>query len=125
MADDAYRPDTSELSYLDASKVQSPAGVLSELDLLSPEGQLLGNIVGVVVDAAARRVRYLSVRTRGWLGRRQYLVQFDEVAEVEGDRKAVRLRANLREVAVRDLDAQHLREFSDDDLMAALFQSRA
>ena len=63
MRNDAQLPDTSELSYLDASKVTSPAGVLSELDVLSAEGQRLGSIEGVVIDAAARRVRYLSVRS--------------------------------------------------------------
>jgi hypothetical protein len=124
MKGDAYLADTSALSYLDASKVDSPKGTLAELDLLSPEGHQLGNIVGVVIDAAARRARYLAVRTRGWLGRRRYLVALDEVAQFEGDRKALRLRADLRDVAVRNLDADTLREFSDDDLMAALFQPR-
>ena len=62
MRNDAQLLATSELSYLDASKVSSPAGALSELDVLSAEGRRLGSIEGVVIDAAARRVRYLSVR---------------------------------------------------------------
>ena len=123
MADNAHLPDTSELSYLDASRVQSPGGVLSELDLLSPEGQPLGNVVGVVIDAASRRARYLAVCTRGWLGRR-YLVQLDQVAQVEGERKALRLLADLRDVAVRNLDPRALRPFSDEDVIAAMFAPR-
>ena len=125
MANDAQLSDISELSYLDASKVQSPGGPLSELDLLSPEGRPLGTIVGVVIEATARRARYLAVRTKGWLGRRRYLVQLDQVAQVEGERKALRLRADLHDVAVRHLDAGALRPFSDEDLIAAMFQSRA
>ena len=41
MRNDAQLPATSELSYLDASKVSSPAGALSELDVLSAEGRRL------------------------------------------------------------------------------------
>ena len=74
MRHDAQLSATSELSYLDASKVSSPAGVLSELDVLSAEGRRLGSIEGVVIDAAARHVRYLSVRLSGWFGLRRYLV---------------------------------------------------
>jgi sporulation protein YlmC with PRC-barrel domain len=125
MPNDAQNPDTSELSYLDASKVTSPAGVLSELDVLSAEGRRLGSIEGVVIDAAARQVRYLSVRISSWFGRRRYLVQADQLGQIESDRKALRLRADLRDEVVRGLDALTLRKFSDDDVLAAMFSPRA
>jgi sporulation protein YlmC with PRC-barrel domain len=118
-------PATSELSYLDASKVTSPAGTLAELDVLSAEGRPLGSIEGVVIDAAARRVRYLAVRSSGWFGGRRYVVPADQLGQIEGERKALRLRVDLRREAVPGLDAAALREFSDDDLLAALFPSRA
>ena len=121
----AQLPATSELSYLDASKVTSPAGVLSELDVLSAEGHRLGRIEGVVIDAAARRVCYLFVRSSGWFRRRRYLVQADQSGQIEGERKALRLRGDLRDEAVRELDAAALRRFSDDDLLTALFPPRA
>jgi sporulation protein YlmC with PRC-barrel domain len=107
----------SELSYLDASKVTSPAGALSELDVLSPDGRRLGSIEGVVIDAAARHVRYLSIRSSGW----RYFMQADQLGQIEGEGKALRLRVDLRNEAVPGLDAAALREFSDDDLLAALF----
>jgi sporulation protein YlmC with PRC-barrel domain len=125
MRNDAQLPATSELSYLDASKVSSPAGALSELDVLSAEGRRLGSIEGVVIDAAARRVRYLAVRSSGWFGGRRYLVPADQLGQIEGERKALRLRVDLRHEAVPGLDAATLREFSDDDLLAALFAPRA
>lgn len=121
MQDDVQSPDTSGLSYLDASKVTSPAGVLSELDVLSSEGRRLGNIEGVVIDAAARQVRYLSVRSSGWFGRRRYLVEADQLGQIERKRKALRLRGSLRNEAVHHLDAAALRRFSDDDLLTAMF----
>ena len=125
MRNDAQLPATSELSYLDASKVSSPAGVLSELDVLSAEGRRLGSIEGVVIDAAARRVCYLSVRSSGWFGRRRYLVKADQLGQIEGERKVLRLRLDLQNEAVHGLDAAALRRFSDDDLLAAMFSPHA
>jgi sporulation protein YlmC with PRC-barrel domain len=115
---------TSDLAYLDASKVISPAGALSELDVLSTEGRRLGSIEGVVIDAAARHVRYLCVRLSGLFGRRRYLVEADQVGQIQGDRKALRLRSDLRNEAADGLDAAALRRFSDDDVLAAIFAPR-
>jgi sporulation protein YlmC with PRC-barrel domain len=120
MHNDVQIADTSELSYLEATKVSSPAGVLSELDVLDAQGQRLGNIEGVVIDAAARSVRYLCVRSSGWFGRR-YLVLADQLGQIDGERKALRLRADLKQEAVHGLDATALRRFSDDDALAAMF----
>ena len=124
MGNEAQPSATSQLSYLDASKVTSPAGVLSELDVLSAEGERLGSLEGVVIDAAARHVRYLCVRLSGWLGRRQFLVQADHLGQLDAEHKALRLRVDLRDEAVLDLDPSSLRKFSDDDLLAAMFAPR-
>jgi hypothetical protein len=124
MRNDDQLPATSDLSYLDASRVTSPAGVLSELDVLSVEGQRLGSIEGVVIEAAARRVRYLCVRSAGWL-RRRVLVLADHLGQIEVERKALRLRVDLGNEAVHGLDAAALRKFSDDDLLAAMFSPHA
>jgi sporulation protein YlmC with PRC-barrel domain len=125
MPNDAQISGTSQLSFLDASNVTSPAGVLSDLDVLSAEGERLGSIEGVVIDAAARRVRYLCIRSSGWFGRRRYVVQADQLGQIEGERKALRLRVNLQDEAVHGLDTAALRKFSDDDLLSAIFAPRA
>ena len=125
MLNDAQLSAPSELSYLDASKVTSPAGVLSELDVLNTDGRRLGSIEGVVIDAAARRVRYLSVRLGGWFRHRRYLVEADQLGQIEGERKALRLRVDLGNEAVHGFDAAALRKFSDDDLLAAIFSPHA
>lgn len=125
MENDAQSPATSALSYLEASKVTSPAGILSELDVLSAQGRRLGSIEGVVIDAAARRVRYICVRLSGWFGRRRYLVEADQLGQIDGERKTLRLRVDLENEAVHGLDAAALRTFSDDDLLAAIFAPRA
>ena len=125
MKHDALIPSISELSYLDASKVGSPAGALSELEVLSIEGRLLGSIEGVVIHAATRHVRYLCLRLSSWLGRRRYIVHADQLGQIEAERKALRLRLDPRREAVHGLDPSAIREFSDDDLLAALFAPRA
>ena len=117
-------PPMSELCYLDAARVNSPAGVLSELDVVAANGEQLGSIAGVVIEAGARRARYLDIRSPGWLRRRRYLVEADQLAQVDPERKTLRLlNAEVREV--QDLDTAGLRQFSDDDLLAALFPTRA
>jgi sporulation protein YlmC with PRC-barrel domain len=124
MPSDQLRP-TPDLSYLDASKVTSPAGVLSELDVLSTDGRRLGRIEGVVIDAAARRVCYLAVRLAGWFRHQRYFVQADQLGQIDGEHKALRLRVDLGNEAVHGLDAAALREFSQEDLLAAMFSPHA
>ena len=125
MRNEADLSDPSELCYLEASKVTSPAGALSELDVLSAQGQQLGRIEGVVIDASARRVLYLLVRSSRWFGRERYLVPAEQLGQIEGERKALRLRVDLKDEAVQGLDAAALRRFSDEDVLAAMFPTRA
>ena len=113
----------SELSYLDAACVNSPAGVLSEFAVVTASGEQLGRITGVVIDAGARRARYLDVQSRG-LRRRRYLVEADESAQVDSERKQLRL-LSAQVCAVHHRRSQSFRPFSEKDLLAALFSSRA
>jgi hypothetical protein len=114
----------SALSYLNAAKVDSPAGFLSELDVVTAQGEQLGSIAGVVIEAAAGRARYFDIEAPGLLRRRHYLVEAEQLGQVDPERKVLRLLAGeVKEVA--DLDPATLRPFSDDDLIAALFRPRA
>jgi sporulation protein YlmC with PRC-barrel domain len=124
MTSAADYPPLSDLCYLDASKVTSPAGALSELDVVTADGKQIGNIAGVVIQAAAGRVRYLDVQSSGFLRRRHYLVEADHLAQVDHDHKVLRLLASdLAEV--RGLDLAALHSFSDADLLAVLFPPSA
>ena len=115
---------SSDLCYLDAAHVSSPAGLLSELEVVTASGEPFGSIAGVVIEAAAGRARYFDVRSSGWLRRRHRLVEADHLAQVDGERKVLRLvSAEIPEV--RGLGTAGLRQFSDDDLIAALFRPHA
>jgi hypothetical protein len=118
------QPDSSRLCYLESSKVTSPAGALSEFNLLSADGKPLGSIEGVVIDAARRRISYYDVRSRGVFNRR-FLVPTDRLAQVERERKTLRLLGPVNPSEVKDIDVSELREFSDDDLMEFFFPSAA
>ena len=122
---DTVPPATSRLCYLNASKVTLPAGVLSELDLLSAEGESLGSIAGVVIDAAAGRACYFDVRSSGWLRQRRYLVPTDHLAQLEAERKALRLLVNPERSEISDVDPATLPEFSDEHLLDFMFRRRA
>ena len=114
----------SELCYLDAANVNSPAGVLSELDVVAANGEQLGSIAGVVIEAAARRARYLDIRSSGVRRDRHYFVEADQLGQFDPERRTLRLlSAEVNEVP--GLDTADLRQFSDDDLLAALFPTRA
>ena len=124
MSQAATNPLISALSYLDAAKVESPAGALSELDLVDADGKRVGSIAGVVIEAAARRVRYLDVQSNSLWRTRHYLIAADHLAQVDPQQRVLRLLDDdITEV--QDVDPAKLPQFSDADLLAAVFSSRA
>jgi hypothetical protein len=52
------------------------------------------------------------------------LLEADQLAQVEPDGKALRLCVNVKGKEVADLDPATLRDFSDDDLLLAMFPPR-
>ena len=114
---------SSELCYLEAAHVSSPAGVLADFAVVTASGEPLGSIAGVVIEAAARRARYLDVRSHG-LRRQRYLVPADQPAQVDSVRKQLRLLTD-EAPQTHDPGSARFRPFSDEDLVAAVFASRA
>ena len=113
----------SKLRYLSASKVASPAGVLSELELRTPEDSKLGTVDGVLIDPAARRVCYYAVGTSRLFGRRRYLVPADRLPQLE--RGTLRVQLSPQELErCPQLDPGRVREFSDDDMLTAVFAAQ-
>lgn len=125
MAGDIRQTPTTSLCYLSAARVTSPAGALSELELLTACGEPFGKVEGVVIDAAARKVKYLAVRTSGWLRPARLVLEAGHLAQVDLECKTLRLRADVDTGQVSDIDPAALREFSDDDLLTVIFAPRA
>lgn len=119
----SHEESSSPLCYLDAAHVGSPAGLLSELHVVSATGEQLGSIAGVVIEPAARRARFLDVQSDGF-DRRHYLVEADYLAQVDAERKELRLLSG-EVTEVHHGDSARFRPFSEDDLLTAMFAPRA
>jgi len=114
----------SGLCYVGASNVHTPAGDLSKVDLRTARDEALGRVDGVLVDPLARRLRYFVVESLGWLKHR-YLLPADRPAQVDRDHRTLRLDVDPHELTkCEEFDRGAVREFSDDDLITAIFQSR-
>lgn len=115
----------SQLRFLEASRVGSPAGDLGSLQLHSQADEPLGTLNGVLIDPAARQVRYFVVETPGWFRSRKYLVPADYTAKVEPERRTLRLDLAADDLQTLDeFDGRAVREFSDEDTVAAMFAER-
>jgi len=112
-----------KLCYLDASKLDSPVGTLTQLDLKGTDDRILGVLDGIVIDPTERRLRYFVVKSSGWLTRRRYLVPADGAARVElGE---LRLEVDADGLSdCEEFTTGSVREFSDDDLIAGMFHQR-
>jgi hypothetical protein len=115
---------TAALRYLDATDVLSPAGQLRDFHVSDTRGSSLGKLAGVVVDPAARRLRYFVVEVARWLSTRRYLVPLCP-ATIEPERQTVRLDCDpSAKREWREFDDRLFSHFSDDDLLDALFGPR-
>lgn len=113
-----------KLCYLDASKLDSPVGALTHLDLKGADDRLLGVLDGIVIDPTERKLRYFVVKSNGWLSRRRYLVPADGAARVERDLGELRLEVDSDDLSdYEEFTAGSVRDFSDDDLIAGMFHS--
>uniref|UniRef100_UPI0021C3185B PRC-barrel domain-containing protein n=1 Tax=Klebsiella pneumoniae TaxID=573 RepID=UPI0021C3185B len=92
-------------------KVTLPTtGSLADLEVVSADGTPVGSIAGVVIEAAARKVRYYDVRSSGWLHRKRRFIDAAELAQVDAEGKRLRLLTPDPEAASSDLG--DVREFS-------------
>src|SRR5512144_998553 len=64
----------TQLRYIDAGNVNTPAGRLGHAVLVSPTNASLGRLDGILIDPAARKVCYYVVKSPDWLTSRHYLL---------------------------------------------------
>jgi PRC-barrel domain len=118
-----FRVD-DELRYLDARKVQSPAGTLADLELCSRDNQNLGTVEGVIIEPARRRVRYFVVKRGGWLAKDRFLLPVESLACLESER-VLRIDDSSAEVSRRAVDLGQIPRFSPEDVVTAIFAETA
>jgi hypothetical protein len=116
--------DAADLSlrFVENSRLESP--LVEPLDVRTQAGVKIGTFDGVIVDPAQRRVRYLVV-DRGGFFHKRCLIPMPS-ARVDAEHHAL-------SIDVDDADSQEWQRFdpvtfprfSDDDLITAMFSSRA
>ena len=111
----------SALRYLEADHVEGPVGKLGRLELCTVDDEKLGVLDGVLIDPAARRVRYFVVKSNGWLKRNRYLLPADDVAHVEAGHRILRIEAPAVALPREKFDAASVPAFSDEDVITAMF----
>jgi PRC-barrel domain protein len=117
-------PQRSDLRYIAANRVDSPAGRLDGTVVVSASKETLGRLDGIVFDPTDRRIRGFVVESSGWLMSRRYLVPPVQ-ARLDRDHHALEVDLNEDEMSHLDeVNAQTFAPFSDDDLITALFHSR-
>jgi hypothetical protein len=117
----------SPLCYLDASKVQTSIGDLDGVNVCDPDDEELGSLKGVLIEAAARRVRYFVVEAAAGRSRTHcYLVPADDPVSVQADGRTLRVDSNAADlIRSGEFKVDSVRPYSDDDLMAAIFAKPA
>lgn len=119
MANEHGLTGASDLRYLEATQVEHPLGTLAGLSMWTQEDEKLGSLEGVLIEPASRRIRYFVVERPTMLRRRHYLLAGDTPASIEaGDRK---LRVMAHEEDLERFDTRSVQNFSDDDLISAMF----
>ena len=111
------------LRYLKAERVDTPFGTLASLALVSPTDENLGNVEGVLIDPLEREVCYFVVESRRLLKTHRYLLP---LKPFRIDSEALHLElepADLRQLP--EVQSDSFAQFSDEDLLAALFSTRA
>ena len=116
---------TESLRYLDANAVGCPSGTLEGLSLFDREDETIGVIDGVLIEPSTRSLRYYVVQAADFLKRRRFLVPADSPAVVLPEYKALRVDISADSVERQRFDSRAVPRFSDDDLLSAMFASRA
>ena len=115
----------STLRYIDAEHVDTPVGRLGGTIVVSASDEAVGALEGMVIDPVERRVRYFVVRSGSWLATHRHLIPATP-AQLDGEHKRLHVDIEPAELSrLRQVRSNTFQQFSDDDLIAALFSPHA
>jgi hypothetical protein len=115
---------SSPLRYVDAGQLDTTAGRLNDVVLLSPTDARLGKLDGVVIDPTARRVCFYVVKTRSRLTTHRYLLPVT-TACLGAERRTLHVDVEPDDLhRLPQADSQNFQRFSDFDAADAMFAPR-
>jgi hypothetical protein len=110
----------SRLRYVSPSHLEVPLPK-GRLDVRDQQNRRIGRFDGVVYDPVDRRVRYLVVDRPGRASHHRYLVPVDPT-QVDAEHRAFRVGVDGEDLRrFRNFDPRAFPDFSDEDLIEALF----
>jgi PRC-barrel domain protein len=116
-----HTPHPARLCYLSADRVEGPLDTFDKLEVRGRENLRIGQLEGIIIDPAERRVRYLVVDEARFLRHHHYLLPLAPT-QVDVEHHALRVDLDRDELdEVDEFDADTFPPFSDDDLIASLF----
>lgn len=110
------KAEGSTLCYLEAARVESPAGSLGEVQLQNRDDQVIGQLDGVVINPGERRLLYYVVTRPGLFRNRRYLLPAEQPAQMGSDRRTMRFDLSPEDLtSFAEFDAGKIRHLSDAD----------
>jgi len=109
----------TDLRFLDADKVASPAGQLSGFELCSRDHEMVGTIDGVLIDPPARRVRYLVLKIANQAN--HCLLPVETSVQMDAVPRIGWIDGARADLDLEPYDLASAREFTADDAITAIF----
>lgn len=114
----ANRATAAQLAYVPATAVEATLVEFARLPVETTDRARVGELAGLVIDVARRRLRFLVVENSHWAGRAGRLVPFTQ-ATLDRTRGALRLEASVPDV-FQEFDPAAFQALSKDELWVPL-----
>jgi hypothetical protein len=115
-------PIAADLRYIAADHLSAVGGVLDGAPVVSRADVTLGTLAGALVDPKHRNVCYLVVDHRRLWRNHRYVLPLD-LTRFDRGRGALLVDADVTDL--REVPLDQFAEFSDADLVTAMFSPRA
>lgn len=113
--------EQARLRYLNATQIEGPVSSFDQLEVRNGEDQTIGRLHGILIDPSERRVRYFVIDDWDSSRRHRYLIPLAPT-RLDARRRALCVDVpTTDEEQFEDFEDASFPQFSDEDLLTALF----
>jgi hypothetical protein len=117
--------ESTPLRFVNAERLNTTAGALNDVVLVSPTLAPLGKLDGVVINPTRRQVCYYVVKSRSWFTTHRYLLPATP-AWLEAARRTLHVDVEPEDLThLPETGPQTFPPYSDTDVVDAMFAPRA